>query len=141
MYDTFDLKFTLLSVDGSSSPGAGGVLSVGAVINRTDSASDDMYAPNVVRLAEGYDPYFQETFYRTNISSTTYWTDVIYVVGFCAYQAEYYRYGGWNPSGNNLTLLVEPAPGAVQIVPEPTTLLLLGLGGLTVLRKQRPQPH
>jgi hypothetical protein len=126
MYEKFELKFTLISVDGISTPETGGVLGVGALIN---FGSTHGYQP------KGIDFLSRTPYSTTAISSTSTDADEISIIGFVAYIPASMA-DGWDPSGTTVTLLVEAAPGAVAI-PEPTTLLLLSFGGLALLKKRR----
>ena len=113
MYDAFELKFTLLAVDGINTPGIGGTLIVGALIGPYDG-SGHAFQP------QGLD-FLPDTHYGTTaISSTPVRTNRISIIGLIAYIPSSME-GGWNPSGTTVTLLVEAAPGAVAI-PEPATI-------------------
>jgi len=130
MYDAFELKFTLVSIDGVSTPDIGGLVSVGAAINPWHGeGSGEAYRPAWIDLVSDT-PYDS-----TSISSTTIDTDQIFYIGIIAWLFEP---SDWSPSGTNMTLLVEAAPSAV-VIPETGTVLLLGLGGLALLRKYRPK--
>lgn len=126
MYDNFELKFTLVSVDGVSAPDTGGTLAVGALIN-FDSTHG--FQP------KGIDFLSDTPYGTTAISSTSTDADRISIIGFTAYIPPSWK-AGWNPSGTTVTLLVEAAPDAVAI-PEPATVLLLGLGGVALLIKRK----
>ncbi len=101
-YSAFALKFSLVAVDGNSSPGAGGELVVGAMI---DSGYSWAYRPEVISFAEE-----QKTMV---ISSTATDTDKISIIGFTTHKMSP---KGWNPNGTIVTLRVEAAPGA-EVLP------------------------
>jgi len=114
VYDKFELKFTLLAVDGINTPGIGGVLAVGALIGPSDDHSS-AFQP------QGVD-FLPDTHYGTTaISSTSVRTNRISRIGFIAYIPPSME-AGWNPSGTTVTLLVEPVSGDVAI-PGPATLV------------------
>ncbi len=89
-YDAFELKFTIISVDGNDSPDSGGNLVVGAHINGS-------YRPEGISLS-GSKP-------RNVISTTRIDTDRIYNAGFTAHMLSSQ---GWDPNGTTVTLLIEP---------------------------------
>ncbi len=134
-FDAFALKFTLLSANGVSVPDATGPVIVGALINRADYMW--AYRPEVIAIDDPYDP--------PNATSVT-TSDVTQIefIGFTCHPP-YWWYdpegplgpNPWDTDGAIISLLVEPAPGAVVITPEPATLFLLGLGSLALLRKRR----
>ena len=126
MYDNFDLKFTLVSIDGISTPDVGGLIHVGAMIGPSEDSLWS-YRPSRIDLVSGtsYSP--------TAVSSTTVETDYTSLLGIHIWL---YEPSDWSPLGTDITLLVEAAPDAVPI-PEPATLLLLGLGTVMLRRKRR----
>lgn len=130
MFDAFALKFTLLSANGVSSPDAVGPLVIGASINGLDYAY--AFRPEIIAINSSYDPTS-----ATSITTTD--AKQIKLVGFTCY-IPYWWYDSspspWDPQGANISLLVEPAPGAV-VIPEPTTLLLLGLGAVMLRRQHK----
>jgi hypothetical protein len=126
MYDNFQLKFTLVSVDSISKMGVGGVLGVGAIINFDSSHG---YQP------KGIDLLSSTPYTASAISSTHTDAERISIIGFVAYIPPSME-AGWNPLGTTVTLWVQAAPGAVAI-PEPFTVLMLGIGSLCLLRNRR----
>jgi len=96
-YDAFALKFTLVSVNDSNSPDAGGTLLVGALINRGYTHA---FRPEVINLLPQR---------NTAISSTTTDANDISIIGFTAYFLEP---DGWDPNGSTVRLLIEAAPNA-----------------------------
>ena len=96
-YDAFELKFTLISVDGNDSPDSGGNLVVGAHMNGA-------YKPESISLSES-EP-------RSPISTTRIDTDRISLAGFTAHML---TPRGWDPNGTAVTLLIEPVLNAVSM--------------------------
>ncbi len=133
-YDAFALKFTLLSANGVSSSNAVGPIIVGAAINRADVTS--AFRPERIAINDPYTP-------SSTTSVTTTDASQINLVGFICY-IPYWLYdptgtygpNPWDPTGATISLLVEPAPGAAVITPEPATLLLLAVGALAARRKR-----
>ncbi len=97
-YDAFELKFTLISVDGSDSPDSGGTLIVGAHIGGA-------YRPEAISLSESK--------LIDAVSTTRIDPDVrISRVGFTAHML---TSRGWDPNGTTVTLLIEPCPDDIVI--------------------------
>ena len=124
-YSNYSLKFTLVSVDGSTS-GSGG-LDVGAVIGGGTYA----YQAQII----GLNGFFPSA--AVSSTPTSYALPTISRIGFIAYL---WQYGGWSDAPHDITLLVEPADGAVQI-PEPAPCSLLTLGVLALLGIRRFHRH
>ncbi len=101
-YKIFALKFTLVAVDGNSSPDTGGLLSVGALINKGYSWG---FAPQVIS--------FMQEHKTSAISSTSTDADKISIIGIAVYKTDPI---GWNPLGNVVTIKVEADPNA-EILP------------------------
>jgi len=96
-YDAFELKFTLISVDGSDSPESGGNLVVGAYIGRA-------YRPESISLSESKR--------RSAVSTTGISTERVSWVGFTAHML---TARGWDPNGTTVTLLIEPGLDDIAI--------------------------
>lgn len=124
-YDAFALDFTLLSVNGQEDySNGGGSVTAGALINLSDAVY--AYQPqaldfnNTVRV----------------VSTTTSDADGVKLIGFCL-RIPTTSTSTWNPNGNTVSVLVQAAPNAVSLtIPEPASLLLLGLGGLLIRKRQ-----
>ena len=133
--------FSLLSFNGDSSPTAGEILSTGALVIGPGPGSTSRQAPRPIRLLTGFDAAYGATFSQTALSSTTstiggslfYSIDE---VGMSVYSTAAYRDSWSQMNDNNITILVGAAGQGAVVIPEPATLLLLGLGGL-MLRKRR----
>ena len=111
-YEAFELKFTIVSIDGVSTPDVGGLISVGSLIGPYDG-SPSAYRPAWIDLVSG------TTYDSTAISSTSVKTDLTSLLGILVWLFEP---SDWNPSGTNLMLLVEAAPEAVAIRFKPGTI-------------------
>ena len=101
-YKMFALKFTLVAVDGNSSPDTGGLLNVGALINGGDKWG---YSPEVIS--------FMQDHKTSAISSTSTDADKISIIGITVYKVSPI---GWNPEGNVVTIKVEADPNS-EILP------------------------
>ncbi len=101
-FETFELKFTLVAVNGVAEPNTGGKLFVAAIVGCSDGTSG--YKPVSIGFGELQEP--------NAISSTVVQGSVLDTVGFYVY---FMDPRGWDPNGFTVTVLVEPAPGAVQI--------------------------
>jgi PEP-CTERM motif len=126
-YNSFALKFTLISATGISSPDEVGLLAVGALINQSQHTY--AYQPKGLTF---YDP----TYPSSAVSITPTDSSQISLVGFTCYIPEGSAAGNWDPTGAKVSILVQAAPNAVVITPEPATLLLLGLGAVALRRKR-----
>jgi hypothetical protein len=102
-YNAFALKFTLVSVNDSNSPDAGGSLVVGALVDMGYSYG---YRPEVISL--------QPQHSNTAISSTKTDAKDISIIGFTVH---FLTPDGWDPNGSTIRLLIEPAPNA-EILPQ-----------------------
>jgi len=110
VFDAFALKFTLLAVNEDTSPSNNDRLVVGAYINAG-------YRPECVTL----DP--ADT--NTAVSRTLVGSDDVFSLGITTHMLSS---EGWDPNGTTITLLVEPAPGAIAIpkIPEPKSRNITG---------------
>ncbi len=100
-FDAFALKFTLLSVNDSNAPDAGGSLVVGALIDMGYSWG---YRPEIINLQPQR---------NTAVSLTATDANEISIIGITAHFLEPQ---GWDPNGSTMKLLVEAAPNA-EILP------------------------
>jgi predicted outer membrane repeat protein len=105
-YDHFALKFTLISIDGKTTPDAGGRLHVGA--NAGCDGRRHGLRPVCIGFGEDAAP--------NAISTPSLSGEILSYIGFMAYIADPNR---WDPNGTTITLLVEPAPAAVVIPKQP----------------------
>lgn len=97
-YNSFALKFTLVSVDGNSTPNTGGLLVVGALVNTGYSWA---YRPEVIGFVQ------DESATAVSITETD--ADKISIIGFEIHKL---TPNGWNPEGTTITVRIEPAPDA-----------------------------
>ncbi|MFA5252973.1 MAG: hypothetical protein WC454_10375, partial [Phycisphaerae bacterium] len=114
-YDCFSLKFTLISIDGKTTSDAGGQLWVGAKIGCDGRRGGQR--PMRIGFGENEEP--------NAISATHVSGEILSDIGFDVYIGDT---NGWDPNGTNITLLVEPAPGAVALpkVPESSSRNITG---------------
>ncbi|MCD6175643.1 MAG: right-handed parallel beta-helix repeat-containing protein [Planctomycetes bacterium] len=97
--DAFELKFTIVAVDGSTSEENTGILIVGAHMGGA-------YRPEAISLGE-IQP-------NTAVSTTPMDTDKVFRAGFTAHML---TKKGWKPNGTTVTLLIEPASKDGILVP------------------------
>lgn len=123
-FDNFVLSFTLLSINGTPSPGTNSALVVGALVY--DSANGYRYRPEVIDTGVNFP---RSTTSITTISKTARQDGL-------GFDGHMFVRDNWSPAGATITLLVQPAAGAVQI-PEPATLALFALGITAACRPRR----
>jgi predicted outer membrane repeat protein len=97
--DAFELKFTIVAVDGSTSEENAGILIVGAHMGGA-------YRPEAISLGEIHP--------KTAVSTTPMDLDKVSKAGFTAHML---TKQGWKSNGTTVTLLIEPAPKADISVP------------------------
>ena len=107
-------------LDGSTTESK--LLEVGAVIG---NGSGWGFLPEIISLT-GHNP-------PSAVSATLVPSGAITDIGF--YVTEY-PFGAWSAGPHDVTLLVQPAGGAVQI-PEPTTWTLVALGAVALVGRGR----
>jgi hypothetical protein len=117
-YSNFTLKFTVLSIDGSTSGNE--ILQVGSVIGPLNGHPWG-YHPQPISLTGSYAPSAVSTTFVTSATAST--------IGFTVYFTDN---GGWSAGPHDFTLLVQSASGAVQI-PEPSTWAMLALAAVAFL--------
>ncbi|NIP23794.1 MAG: hypothetical protein GWN67_01215 [Phycisphaerae bacterium] len=106
IYDYYQIKFTLLSIDGDTNPDTSAVLGVGALIGPYDDHSS-AYDPEGLDFAP--DPQYG----TSAISSTPVRLDnTPSLIGFVAYLPWLEQ---WSPSGTTVAILVEPVSDAVAL--------------------------
>lgn len=127
MFDDYELEFSLVSVNGTEDVYIRNEIVVGSQIGHPGRYDPEWL--NSRRSATSSTPLGRlgdNPEYDLNLESIDF-------LGFCVH-----LYGdNWSSTGNNVTVLVEPAPGAVEIVPEPASIFLLGLGGTILLRRRK----
>jgi predicted outer membrane repeat protein len=109
-FDAFALKFTLLAVNGDPSPKHTGTLVVGAYLNAGYRGECVTLEPRVPSYTDKTNTAIGEpnrAISRTQVRSTD-----VYSIGITMHMLSS---EGWDPNGTTITLLVEPAPGAVVI--------------------------
>ena len=122
MYATYDLLFTLKSVNGGQSTNEGDWVTVGAMIGPFGTSSG------------AYRPFMLDTNPSDWLPDyVAAWTDVktsqLKIIGFTLGLMPQTN-NHWNPQGTTLTLLVQPAPGAVQLFPRPRQVTLEKFGAI-----------
>jgi predicted outer membrane repeat protein len=105
-YDRFTLKFTLISIDGKTTSDAGGQLYVGAYVGCDGRRGG--FRPVCIGFGENAEP--------NAISATSFSGEILSNIGFAVYIGDT---NGWNSNGSTITLLVEPASGAVALPKTP----------------------
>ncbi len=95
-YDTFALKFTLVSINGQNDPASKQRLVVGAVIGPTAEGRLTGYEPVTLSLADSE---------KIVTAQTPVSTDEIYEIGFHIHALDY---DDWAPSGSRIVFQVEP---------------------------------
>ena len=103
VYETFALKFTLVSIDGAVGPSLSQELVVGAVIGPTGDGKVAGYEPLVLSLTPPA---------MTGLARTRIGTETIREIGIHAHMA---NPEAWSPDGSTVTLRVEPAPDATPL--------------------------
>jgi predicted outer membrane repeat protein len=109
VFDAFALKFTLLAINGDPSPTHTGELAVGAYINgsyRPERVTLNTRVPLVSRT----NTLISEP--NTTVSQTRIGSADVYSMGITMHMLSPEE---WDPNGTTITLLIEPAPGAVVI--------------------------
>ena len=119
-YSNFALKFTVVSIDGSTTESK--LLEVGAVIGNSSAWG---FFPEIISLTGHYPP--------SAVSTTLVPSGAITDIGF--YVSEY-PFGAWSAGQHDVTLLVQPADGAVQI-PEPASWAMVALGAAVLVGRGR----
>ncbi len=102
-YETFALKFTLVSIDGAVGANLSQELIVGAVIGPTTDGKVSGYEPLTLSLAPQQ---------MTGLSETRIGTQNVREIGIHAHMT---NPEAWSPEGCTVTLRVEPAAGATPL--------------------------
>lgn len=102
-YETFALKFTLVSINGESEPDLKQKLVAGALIGPTDKGQLSAYEPVILSFAESE---------KTAISKTPVSADKIYQIGFHVHMQ---NPEDWDQSGSIMRLRVEPVVEGVDV--------------------------
>ncbi len=103
-YDHFELKFSVLSINGNNPADLKGTIQLGAIIGTKGERSG--HRPCVINLGEQEEPNV--------ICSTSISGEIITKIGFVVY---IYDTNGWDPDGSTITLFVEPTPDA-DVIPQ-----------------------
>jgi hypothetical protein len=101
-FDNFELKFTLISINGKTTADAGGSLAVGTKIGCDGNWGG--YRPMCIGLGENQE--------ANAVSSTGPDGEVISNIGFTVY---IFDQNGWDPNGSTIKILVEPVSGDVAL--------------------------
>ena len=124
MFDSFALKFTLLSASGVSSPDAVGPVIVGSMITQSHYLWG--FRPEVVEINDPHNPASATSVVKTDNAGK------INLIGYTCYLPYWYDDGS-SPEGAMISILVEPAPGAVVMTSDPCQVLqLLSVNKCTV---------
>ena len=99
-FETFALKFTLVSINAVAGSDAIQELAVGALIGPTAAGKLSVFTPVTLGGASGR---------TTAVSSTPVDADTVQQIGFHAHMVNPER---WSPTGNKLTLRAEPVENA-----------------------------
>ncbi len=102
-YETFALKFTLVSINGESEPDLKQKLVAGAVIGPTDKGQLSAYEPVILGFADSE---------RAVIAKTPVSADKIYQIGFHVHMLNPKE---WDSSGSIMRLKVEPVIDGVGV--------------------------
>ena len=113
-YSNFDLQFTVLSVDGSASGSQ--LMGAGAFIGPFNGYAN-AYHPVATSLTGEYPASVISTIAVTSATVS----DIGFELNLL------YSYDGWSAGPHNVTFLVQPVVGLVQL-PEPSTPVLVALG-------------
>jgi len=121
-YSNFVLKFTVLSIDGSASGSK--LLEVGALIGPFHGSQWGFH-PEITSLTGSYPLSVVSTIAVTSATISD--------IGF--YTTEWPS-GAWSAGPHDVTFLVQPADGAVQI-PEPASWAMVALGAAMLVVRGR----
>jgi hypothetical protein len=115
-YAKYELMITLKYINGRRSMNAGDRVIVGAIIGPFGSSRYGFRPYSIDLNSSTSDPECVQAY--TDVK-----TAQLSLVGFTAYLFPFEN-NHWNPSGTTLTLLVQPASGAVQLYPKPRQVKL-----------------
>lgn len=132
LYDNFQLAFTYESI---SCAGLGDLedlqLWVSPFVNDGDNWK--YFLPELIGIAPGQDNTKVASMNISQLAGVIAPGDNILEIGF---EVHMDYPDAWDPACDSVSLIIAPAEGAVAI-PEPTTLTILVLGGLSLLRRQK----